>query len=694
MGERNGPVPEGHKRTPQVHNLRIVRVLGAYKAPKASLDLWVEWWLPAAFRGSTQSGAENAKHIGMGHRGYPGILNGADGSDDIEWHPPPSLPPSAPSYWHPPAMLPRSDGTLTGYWSDQLLRNNRGIDFSGNPPNRHDPDQTRAKQFHDPYARANPADTNGPWMGTGPVDDQLTSPLQMADMTKEVRAWLPGEIRCVQNQHGGINGRQFPMSTNSSGSTLQIEGGIAVLAQMVPGHYSEADPVPLEAIRGPRSKSGFLNWEIYASSANTPGNPSETVRDRALATVIPVKVSIEVPPHDSLLAPERYVLLRVADPLVNKFPGDWKPSESAGPPSTTMKFAKSSPADFNPYDEDDSWRASLTDPDSYWMPEIDCALYVGQTPLIPRSARLPNIGYLQYVRTGIIPDNEETVAYANQEGVSFRLLSFAPSTEIAYQKTERGSGHSLGASQPYPDWALLDLLYVPSTLAPNGGPYGASTNLDFYGTFGGATSGRINPNGGVIYTTNVDVPQPAVSRTIPMQAVLRGLKVNQKIQGAGTNVTWSQGTDVDSEFIAQAIESYLRTNGPLRMPAELCNVTEIANLRPSVNRTRNDLIRQIAGSLTTQGNVFSVWTVGQTILKNRKNTDSGEFQSGDIVLAEVRIHFLVERYLDPGADGIYGNSGNPGNDLIVGTYDDPEDPVNHPFQPRYFYRVIASEEIR
>ena len=156
-------------------------------------------------------------------------------------------------------------------------------------------------------------------------------------------------------------------------------------------------------------------------------------------------------------------------------------------------------------------------------------------PLIPRSARLPNIGYLQYVRTGIIPDDEETVAYASQEGTPFRLLSFAPSTDTVYQKTGRGSGHSLGASQPYPDWAMLDLFYVPSTLTPNHGPYGASANLDFYGTFGGATSGRINPNGAVIYTTNVDVPQPAVSRTIPMQAVLRRAEGEPKNPG-----NWAQ----------------------------------------------------------------------------------------------------------------------------------------------------------
>ena len=261
---------------------------------------------------------------------------------------------------------------------------------------------------------------------------------------------------------------------------------------------------------------------------------------------------------------------------------------------------------------------------------------------------MPNIGYLQYVRTGIIPDNEGE-AYQNQKGTPFRLLSYAPST----------------VQGAYPDWALLDLLYIPSTLIPYGSPYNpstavpttnnASTNLAFFGTFGGATAGRINPNGVVIYTTNADIPQANVSRTLPLQAVFSGISVD--------------GANVPAASIAGAIEAYIRTNGPLRIPAEICNVSDIAALHAPKNPTRNDLVRQIVGTLTTQGNVFSVWTVGQAIQKRRGNGQDGVFESGDNVLAEVRVHFIVERYLDPGADGVYGNSSNPGTDSVVGTYD-------------------------
>jgi len=160
------------------------------------------------------------------------------------------------------------------------------------------------------------------------------------------------------------------------------------------------------------------------------------------------------------------------------------------------------------------------------------------------------------------------------------------------------------------------------------------------------------------------------------------------------------GADVPATSVAQAVEDYVRRNGPLHLPAEICNIPEISSLRAPYNATRNDLVRQVVGNFTTQGNVFSVWAVGQAVQKKQSNADYAQFQTGDNVLAESRLHFIVERYLDPGADGVYGNSGNAGEDGVVGSLDDPgvrEDPgngVNHPFEPRYLYRVVSSEEIR
>ena len=514
------------------------------------------------------------------------------------------------------------------------------------------------------------------------------------------------------------------MRTNANNTTLQISGGLAVKTQLRSGIFSDPDPVPLEAVRGAYFKNGVCIQEpfgeqhehiinaAWASVDAVPGDPSKgKLRERVIASVVPVNVSLQVSGdirHVKIMlkGPRR-------DPLVNKFPGDWE-SEVSTASATTIQ-PSIDPKAPNKY-QDTAFRSTLLDPDSYWMPQADAGLCdsiadVAIQTQIPRSARMPNIGYLQYLRTGIIPDDEETVAYANQHGTPFRLLSFAPSDEAADasdalvgQQTTRSSSHPLGASQSYPDWAMLDLFYIPSTLAPFGSAYNpatanpgtnsAVTNLLYYGTYGGATAGKINPNGAVIYTTDTAVAQTNVSRTLPLEAVLSGVNINQNLTGAGTNAVFTGGSTVDATAIAQAIEAYVRANGPLRMPAEICNVPAIAALRAPNNPTRNDLVRQVVGALTTQGNVFSVWTVGQTIRKKPANTRYDEFENGDNILAEVRLHFVIERYLDPGADNVYGNSAGAGTDGVIGTYDDPADPSTHPSQPRYLYRVIASEEIR
>ncbi len=671
-----------------------------YVPPRAMVDVWIEKWLPAAYLGGETVLAPQGTGRFFGPRLYYGALNASDMFPDISGFPLPA------------PILKKADGT-DSYWANQLLRNNQGIDFAANPFNLDDPDQGLAALWHDPYARI-PSTTPPRYAGTGGMIEAtgglavsasgLVSPLAMSAIQESAAAseWYPGELRCIRSRYGSL----FPlaMQVNADGSALEISGGIAIRSQIFGGWFSDPDPVPLESVRGDNEGSvgELLNNEEW-SEPTGPGGPGVDLRDRHIASVIPVSVSIPVPGNGQIAGNVRYLFARTSDPLVNKFPGDWKPMSAVSntPPSTTMGWNNALPNQFSSYSETGiNFRSELDDPDSFWMPQADCALSrkgdLASQTLIPRSARMPSIGYLQYLRTGIIPDDEETQPYEDQHGEPFRLLSYAPSTDSVNQKTTRPGAHPLGASQPYPDWALLDLLYVPSTLAPFGGVYHASTNLLSQGTFGGATSGRVNPNGSVIYTTNADVPQANVSRTIPMQAVFNGVKVGQQISGSGVNAGWTGGTTVDAVALANAVENYLRNNGngSLRMPAEICNVPEVAALRASQNPTRNDLVRQVVGSLTTQGNVFSVWTLGQVVQKNPGSTSYGEFQPGDNVLAEVRLHFVVERYLDPGADGVYGNSADPGPDGVVGSYDDPEEDTNHPFQPRYLYRVVSSEEIR
>jgi hypothetical protein len=690
--------------------------------PQASLDFWLEWWLPANYFGGPTVIPLQFSTFFVGQRHAKSVLNVIDMPRDFEGVSAFGVngPFHAPL---PPDSVPSTNASP--FWGNQLLRNTEGIDFAGNPSFNGnvvvlDHDQTMAERFHDPFARADTNAPGGPWKGTAawptPVDPDTyhdyVSPFIMTYLepsASPAREWQPGEMRSIRSQVGP--GYQMPMRTNAL--ALTVSGGIAVKTQFKDGHFTDPDPVPLEAVRGSYQVDGVCTQEPFTlddsddagmtaawfSIDAVPGDPSKgKLRQRIVDSVIPVNVTVPG------LGQVSYVVAKVDDPLVNKFPGDWKISFNSS--DSTIQPHPTSYVIPNSY-PDTAFRDSLKDPDCYWMPAADAALSdtiakVANQTLIPRSARMPNIGYLQYVHTGIIPD-DESGDYKTHHGTPFRLLSFAPSYEASTADPLIGQKTTHTDSRPYPDWALLDLFYIPSTLTPFGSTYNpatanpgtnsAVTNLLYYGTYGGATAGKINPNGAVIYTTNVNAPEPNISRRLPLEAVLTNVKVNQTV---GTNGLLVNGETINAADIAQAIEHYVRTNGPLRMPAEICNVPKIAAppIRATSNPTRNDLVRQIIGTLTTQDNVFSVWAVGQAVRKKPGNNRFDQFESGDNVLAEVRLHFVVERYLDPGADGIYGNQGDAGPDGVIGTYDDPVEAMNHPFQPRYLYRVVASEEIR
>jgi len=818
--------------------------------PEVQILTSMEWWLPAGYQGtglwSHVNTVLNARKVyaaggdvGEYDREFLGCLNVADqaipfgtGLNGDEKFFSGTSTGWATRVWSPngpfayPGYIEKvvSGTTLsnTSYWGNNLLTNNQGIDFTGNPGEYPDPDQTDAATYH-PYLSSgsgalpcgantvswpapSPAYMASGSSGTNTANPNVSPILYMNALTTtisgtrvtgsgtNVLVWVPGEIRVPG---AGRNGVYNMMNAVAGSGTLTIAGGLASISYFQGRDNTEMDVVPMEASRANTGQS-FDKLGASLLPAETAGQNSgmKIVRDRLVATVVTMNGSVSVPadsgtgsiPQTSTL----YIYASVAaDPLVNKFPGDWITTTSPSAPATAtnMQMTGSAAAilamqttSVTPCNPDPL--TGWYDPDSYWVPTMDGAIFQGDLPAMPRSARFPSIGYLNYVRTGIIPD-DETVTYSStnanitaatygaiQHGTPYRLLDFAPSYDPANssmstpnptQKTANA------ASSAYPDWAMLDLMYVPSMLLCYGSPYasyagatytpvaptpagiGSDTfyqwplsvsysntavmnNMFSYGTYGGATSGRINPNGAVIYTSDVNNPATYVTasgttlitRTIPLQAMLQGIPVNQNlvatssVSPSGTNnYIWSGGaslnatnaTVTNSGSIAGAIATYLQTNGPLRLPAEICNIPAIAAMAPSAadgtangnngpyakainNPTRNDLVRQIVGNLTTQSNTFSVWVAGQSVQKIPGNTNYGQFETGDNVLGDVRYHFIVERYLDPGADGVYGNIAASGTDGVVGTLDDPVDPVHHPFEPRYLYRVISAEQIR
>jgi hypothetical protein len=434
--------------------------------------------------------------------------------------------------------------------------------------------------------------------------------------------------------------------------------------------------------------------------------------------VLPVDITIPVPGSQSYL-------LRTSDPLVNQYPGDWEAIQNPAATEKTMEpaayrvFKKGGIPTVDPFftasglvyrvedynSDNPGFRPSGGgDPLSIWLPRLD--------PRIPKLARVPSVGSLFSIRTGLFPDKTIAALPAKQQkGVPFRALNMAPSTQ-ASQSTEGGSS--------YPDWAMLDLFTVP--FLPQK-PYGPATPvagpLPFRRlTYGGATVGRININNPPVpYPFGEDASvNPSPPRRNALQALFFGLKPSNSYNAEGDPVY----TTIDAPAaasLADAIAAYQAANGPFFMAGEIANVPAVANYLytfgsqssgppRTASISRNDLVRDTIGAITTRSNVFSIWVVAQTIKKKPGNTNWGIFEPGDQVTSEVRRRYLVERFIETGADGVPGNALAPSVSNTPNAYsltrpsgDDvtASDPRYQPaltYPLPYRWRVVAMENIQ
>jgi hypothetical protein len=375
-------------------------------------------------------------------------------------------------------------------------------------------------------------------------------------------------------------------------------------------------------------------------------------------SVIPFPAGVTI----SASTPNQYVWAYVEDPMVNKFPGDWIVTRSTTMPAHTLGLpANSASPDF----KTNANMATSRDLASFWGPMSPFEYGVNSM------LNLPSVGSLQYIRTKMMPDDSGPNA---NRGVPFRCLSFA--------------GVSDPTQSGIPDWAMLDLMTVPQAIYDKPGNLilsGATNVINL--TYGGATTGKINPNGSALFpwVTN----STTYIRPQPLTAVFTGLRYN--LNGS-TNFTPLAAADAST--LASAVAAYIGNNGPLSMAGQICDIPAVNAYGASVNPTRNDLVSQSVGVLETRSCVFSVWVAAQAVVKKQANTDYGNFEVGDIVQGEKRYRYTVERYLDLGVDGVPGNANSPGPDNVVGTLDDPADDAYNPPNPKYKYRIINAQEIQ
>lgn len=562
------------------------------------------------------------------------------------------------------------------FWGDSLLQavdqngDSAGVDFMQNPNNRADPDP-RASRYRKPGI-------GGTNWGTGAGNS--TVPRGFAWHQKDdFAANIPGLTRTTAGNDAQVAGIYSTVGNAGGKSTLPtrdyLTNGIPRLTSITMqggwtyrlsffGHRGIYQAIPLASLAGTvnGTNNALISTNLPSSSAVVP---------------FPAGVTIDA------TTPTRCVSFSVADPFVSTMPGDWSNNVSSGTtlptntlawPATLLGLGQSSGRD---YTNTTNHNTRSVDMASMWapIPNVEyprsLASSTKTTNNIPNSLSFPSTGTLQYIRTKMMPPDD---AGNIDRGQPFRCLSFAGATNT----TQSG----------IPDWAILDLLTVPQAIyetpgRPTIGTITSVINL----TYGGASTGKLNPNGSALFpwVTN----SSTYIRPQPLTAVFTDLRYN--LDGT-TNFT-ALTTNLAST-LASNVATYIAANGPLSMAGQICDIPAInAYGAGTINPTRNDIVSQSIGLLETRSSVFSVWVAAQSLTKKPSNTGYGSFETGDFVQAEKRYRFTVERYLDLGVDGVPGNANSPGPDNVVGTLDDTVDAVYNPPNPKYKYRIINAQEI-
>ncbi len=309
----------------------------------------------------------------------------------------------------------------------------------------------------------------------------------------------------------------------------------------------------------------------------------------------------------------------VADPFVNKMGGDWVTSSAStfGAPNNVSV----SPVSSGPEQDTDGlgglFKAGAN------MPAAS-----GSTGNI--HGIVESVAELGSIPTGIVCSSTTAATV----GVPFRTVHLQP------QKT--------GATD-LPDWAMLDLFSVPiitgtlqnSAPVPDVLSQRAAVRPNASGTDSSITSslsqgGLVNINRR-IYPFVDGSGNPTLTNPKPLEAML----VGAHLDATATN----RVTSAQAKTIAQAIVDHtLATTGTSYgtgpaasiywTPGQLAEIQGVADK----GEASEALLKDIVNLATTRGNVFSIYSVGQSIT---------QLASGKIIVSgERRFQTMVERWID------------------------------------------------
>jgi hypothetical protein len=305
--------------------------------------------------------------------------------------------------------------------------------------------------------------------------------------------------------------------------------------------------------------------------------------------------------------------LEVDDPRVNSHRADWKQrsGNSFGTPNSISTIGMPQ-ANVLPQQDTDAM-GNITDI-SLYMPPPKGAL--GNETGFVLSA-----GELGYIHTGM-----ESGAGA---GVPWRTLRLQPNN---YPGTTNAEGVRVPTAPIYPpDWAFMDLFTVPVDVPPD--IPGKPRPRTVFAPRGTAIGGRVNMNA---------KPEPFhLDRVDPLAAVFEGATfdaadLSKKISNArARNIATAVYNRTLGKNVANVPDGkqYGYQNG-YDSPGEVVEIAGVAD----EGEASEQLVREVANLITSRGNVFSVYTIGQAL----KQTPAG----GLVVTGEQRQQSMIERYSD------------------------------------------------
>jgi hypothetical protein len=217
---------------------------------------------------------------------------------------------------------------------------------------------------------------------------------------------------------------------------------------------------------------------------------------------------------------------------------------------------------------------------------------------------------LGYVHTGIESSFKDfTANIVIPTGVPWRTLRLQPNNQ---------------SSNVVPDWAFMDLFTAP-VAAPKGGEYVYAPGSGIAGREN-AVGGRVNLNG-----------KPALfelERTTPLAAVVQGARKSaaNQLRVSSTEAT-TLANNIYNRTLADDGKAYNYAGG-FYSPGQVVEIKGIAD----GGEESEELVRAIGNLFTARGNVFTVYSVGQSLKQLPNGTLS--------VTGEQRLQAMVERFTE------------------------------------------------